>query len=145
MNAKEYLSQAFHVDQRIDSKLAQVMRLRESATKCTQTLSDMPHSSSPNLQSLESTVCKIVDLENEINADIDKLVDLKAEARKVINKVDDPDQQLILELRYLCYKPWDYIMETLGYSETSIYRLHGEALKKIAVPSDCADLDDPSE
>ena len=65
---------------------------------------------------------------------IDRLVDLKAEARRVINAVSDPDQQLILELRYLCYKPWNEIMTELGYSEPTIYRLHGEALKKICVP-----------
>ena len=48
----------------------------------------------------------------------------------MINAVSDPDQQLILELRYLCYKPWNEIMTELGYSEPTIYRLHGEALKK---------------
>ena len=128
MTAREYLSQAFHIDQRINSKLSQVMRLRETATNCTATLSDMPRPDSPN------TICKIVDLEREINEDIDRLVDLKAEARRVINAVSDPDQQLILELRYLCYKPWNEIMTELGYSEPTIYRLHGEALKKICVP-----------
>ena len=75
-----------------------------------------------------------MDLEREINADIDRLVDLKAEARKAINAVTDPDQQLILELRYLCYKPWLEIAETIGYSEPTVYRLHGEALKNIRVP-----------
>ena len=87
---------------------------------------------------MEETICKIVDLEREINADIDRLVDLKAEARKAINAVSDPVQQLILELRYLCYKPWLEIMEELGLSETSIYRIHGEALKNFMVPrKDC--------
>ena len=42
MTAREYLSQAFHIDQRINSKLSQVMRLLETATNCTATLSDMP-------------------------------------------------------------------------------------------------------
>ncbi len=134
MNAKEYLSQAFHIDQRIDSKIQQVMRLRESATKCTQTISDMPRADSPNLQTLESTVCKIIDLENEINADIDRLVDLKAEARKVIGEVSDPDQQLILELRYLCYKNWEEIADELGYGMTWIHKLHGRALANVTVP-----------
>ena len=97
-------------------------------------LSDMPRPDSPNKQRMEETICKIVDLEREINEDIDRLVDLKAEARRVINAVSDPDQQLILELRYLCYKPWNEIMTELGYSEPTIYRLHGEALKKICVP-----------
>lgn len=134
MNAKEYLSQAMHIDQRINSKLEQVMKLRETATKATATLSDMPRPDSPNLQSMENTICKIVDLEREINADIDRLVDLKAEARQVISELKDPDQQLILELRYLCYWPWTDIMEELGISETSVYRIHGEALKKVVVP-----------
>ena len=134
MNAKEYLSQAMYIDQRINSKLEQVTRLRENVTNCTATLSDMPRPDSPNRQRMADTICKIVDLEREINEDIDRLVDLKAEARRVINAVSDPDQQLILELRYLCYKPWNEIMTELGYSEPTIYRLHGEALKKICVP-----------
>lgn len=136
MTAKEYLSQAFHIDQRISSKLSQVMRLREAATSCTATLSDMPRPDSPSRQQMADTICKIVDLEREINEDIDRLVDLKAEARRAINAVSDPDQQLILELRYLCYKPWNEIMRELGYSEPTIYRLHGEALKKILVPGE---------
>ena len=134
MNAKEYLSQAMYIDQRINSKLEQVTRLRENVTNCTATLSDMPRPDSPNKQRMEETICKIVDLEREINADIDRLVDLKAETRKAINAVSDPVQQLILELRYLCYKPWLEIAETIGYSEATVYRLHGEALKNIAVP-----------
>ena len=42
MNAKEYLSQVMYIDQRINSKLEQVTRLRENVTNCTATLSDMP-------------------------------------------------------------------------------------------------------
>ncbi len=134
MNAKEYLSQAFHIDQRINSKLEQVMKLRDAVTNCTATLSDMPRSDTPRLQSMEDNIVKLVDLEREINSDIDRLIDLKAEARRVINQITDPDQQLVLELRYLCYRPWTEIMDALGYSEATIYRLHGEALKNIVVP-----------
>ncbi|MBQ8616452.1 MAG: DUF1492 domain-containing protein [Oscillospiraceae bacterium] len=134
MSAKEYLSQAMYIDQRINSKLEQVMTLRETATKATATLSDMPRSDSPNLQSMENTIVKIVDLENEINRDIDRLVDLKAEVRQLIAALENPEQQLILELRYLCFKQWSAIMEEMGISETSVYRIHGEALKNIVVP-----------
>ena len=134
MSAKEYLSQAMYIDQRINSKLEQVMTLRDTATKATATLSDMPRSDSPNLQSMENTIVKIVDLENEINRDIDRLVDLKAEVRQLIAALENPEQQLILELRYLCFKQWSAIMEEMGISETSVYRIHGEALKNIVVP-----------
>ena len=133
MNAKEYLSQVMYIDRRIDSKLEQVMSLREAATKATATLSDMPRPDSPNIRSMEDTIVKIIDLENEINRDIDRLIDLKAEACRLISQVKEPDQQLVLELRYLCYKPWNEIMVELGCSEPTVYRLHGEALKKISV------------
>ena len=136
MTVKEYLSQAYRIDQRINSKLEQVASLRALATKATSTLSDTPPSGSRNVQSMENVIVKIIDLENEINEDIDMLVDLKREIVGVIKRIDNPEYQTLLELRYLCYKPWNEIMTELGYSEPTIYRLHGEALKKIRVPGE---------
>ena len=42
MTAKEYLSQAHRLDQRIDAKIAQVASLNDLATKCSATLTGMP-------------------------------------------------------------------------------------------------------
>ena len=67
MTVKEYLSQAYRIDQRINSKLEQVASLRALATKATSTLSDTPPSGSRNVQSMENVIVKIIDLENEIN------------------------------------------------------------------------------
>ena len=131
MNAKEYLSQVMHIDQRINSKLEQVVKLRESATKATATLSDMPRSDSQSMQTMENTICKIVDLEREINADIDALVDLKAQARRVISQLRNPDQQLVLELRYLCYRSWEEIAEVMHMHIRTVYKVHGRALLKV--------------
>lgn len=49
MTVKEYLSQAYRIDQRINSKLEQVASLRALATKATSTLSDTPPSGSRNV------------------------------------------------------------------------------------------------
>ena len=48
MTVKEYLQQGYRIDQRINSKIAQVTNLRELATKATATLSDMPGNATPN-------------------------------------------------------------------------------------------------
>lgn len=109
MTAKEYLQQAFRIDQRINGKMELAARLRESATKVTTHLSDMPRASSPNLQTMEDTVAKIVDLEADINRDVDALVDLKREIVKTIDSLEKPEHQMILESRYLCYKSWEQI------------------------------------
>ena len=136
MNAKEFLEQVRYVDRTINSKLEQLHRLRDEATKATSLVSDMPHGSSPNLQRLEDTIVKIIDLENEINNDIDWLIDLKKAARLAINAMASPEERLILEMRYLCYKTWTEIAETVGCSESNIYRLHGFALMNFVVPAD---------
>ena len=134
MTSKEYLQQGYRIDQRINSKIAQVTNLRELATKATATLSDMPGNASPNTHRMEDIIVKMVDLENEINADIDSLVDLKAEMVSVIKNVRNPELQTLLELRYLCFRTWEQIADELGYSIESIYRLHREALKNIKMP-----------
>lgn len=135
MTAKEYLSQAHRIDQRINAKLEQVMALRALATKATSTLSDMPRAESPNVCRMEDIIIKIVDSENEINAEIDRLVDLKREMRGVIGAVSQPDYQTLLELRYLCFKTWEQIAVSMGYSIQHIYRIHELALREIRVPA----------
>ncbi len=104
MNVKSYLSQAYRIDQRINSKLEQVQSLRELATKATATLGDDRPKETRNFQRMEDIICKIIDLESEINSDIDKLVDLKREIVKLIKSIPNPEHQTILELRYLCFK-----------------------------------------
>ena len=135
MTAKEYLSQAYHLDKRIDSKIEQLKALNLLATKCTSTLSDMPKSQSISNSRLEDTVVKIVDLQEEINRDIDRLVDLKREIMGVIKAVPNVEYQTILEKRYLCFISWEQIAVDMNYSMQHIHRMHSLALKEITVPS----------
>ena len=129
--AKDFLSQAYRIDQRINSKLEQIQSLRELATKATATLSDSPVSGSRNVHSMSDIIDKMIDLEAEINADIDRLVDLKREIMTVIKRVENPEYQTLLELRYLCFKTWEHIAVTLGFSIQHIHRLHDAALKSV--------------
>ena len=132
MTSKEYLSQAYHLDKRIDSKIEQLKALNLLATKCTSTLSDMPKSQSISNSRLEDTVVKIVDLQEEINRDIDRLVDLKREIVEVIKSVDNTEYQILLEKRYLCFHTWEQIAVDMHYSGKWIQKLHDRALDVVA-------------
>ena len=132
MSTKDYLSQAYRIDQRLNSKLAQVMCLRDLLGKATGTLSGAPKAATPNPHSMEDTIAKMVDLENEINEDIDALVDLKAEIMRRIKRVENTEYQTILELRYLCFKRWEEVSVELGYSMQHLFRLHDEALEAVS-------------
>ena len=138
MNPKEYMAQAFLLDQQIDTKLEQVDSLRRLAVKATNLMTGMPGSPSRNQSSMEDIVIKMVDLEREINSDIDALVDLKRQMVRLLRQVPDTEHRMVLEKRYLCFKPWEQIALDLGFSIHHLYKIHNEALKEIAnwIPKD---------
>lgn len=135
MKARDYLGQAFRLDQRINSKIEQVRSLNDLAAKCTSTVTGMPGNPNRGKDSIGDTVAKIVDLQEEINRDIDALVDLKAEIYSVIRAIDNVECQTLLELRYLSFMRWEEIAVQLNYGMENIYRLHRKALNLVSIPS----------
>ena len=134
MTNKGYLSQARHLDTRIKSKLQQVDSLNELATNCSMILTGMPRNSSASNSRMAEAITKIVDLQNEINRDIDKLVELKREIMGVIKAVQNPDFQTILEKRYLCFLSWEKIAVDMDYDLRYVHKLHTQALEACKIP-----------
>ena len=134
MNKREYLNQAYRLDQRINSKLEQLAQLKALATKVTTGMSDMPGSPTRNVKKNEDIILKIIDLENEINDRIDELVDLKKDIVHRINEVNNPEYKLILELRYLCFRSWEEIAVEMDYGIDNVFRVHRKALDSVQIP-----------
>jgi DNA-directed RNA polymerase specialized sigma subunit len=129
MTAKEYLLQAYLLEERIDSKLEQVEALRSLATKSTAIIRSHPGSGGGNDSFMEDAIIKIVDMEREITAEMERMVDLKKEIAETISRVEDQALRTLLEMRYLCYRDWPEIKKALGYSNASIHRMHKQALE----------------
>lgn len=136
MTAREYLSQAYYLDQRINSKIEQVESLNDLARKAGCAISGMPRNPNRAVSPMADAVGKIVDLQAEINADIARMVELKAEIMEVIGQVDDPESQTLLEKRYLNFHTWGQIAEDMGYNVRHLYRIHDRALLEIKIPED---------
>ena len=81
-------------------------------------------------RSMSEASLKLKQTTAEINADIDRLVDLKREMATLIERVNDPSQRLLLEMRYLCGNTWEDIAQKMGYDLRWVYRLHGKALQE---------------
>lgn len=58
---------------------------------------------------------------------------IKGEILRAINSLPDQDQRSVLIHRYINIREWHEIAEALSFSERHVYRLHGEALKKIRI------------
>lgn len=132
MKIKEYLMQAYRIDQRINSKLEQIAALHDLATKATVTYWDMPKNPNKGGSRIEDAIIKIINLESEINSDIDELVDLKADITHLIKMLDSHEYQIILEQRYLCFKSWEQMAVDMGYSIQHTFRLHDKALRELS-------------
>ena len=131
MNAKEYLGQAYRLDQRITSKLQQVESLRSLTERVTVAYGGEVVSHSRNLTSLQDTIVRLMEAEEELNQEIDKLVDLKIEISNIISEVRNESYRLILEKRYLCFLPWDQIAADLNISRRWVLIQHDRAVNVV--------------
>ena len=131
MQAKEFLNQAFLIDQRIRSKSEQIRTLHEIATSCSTNITGMPRNPNRGGSRMADAVCKMVDLENEIARDMDALIAVKRKIVVVINAVDDITLRTLLEKRYLCGATWEDISCDLCFNKRWTLRLHDRALEAV--------------
>ena len=128
VTAKEYLRQLKTLDNMINAKLLERERIRALSEKVTVSQSEKVQCSSGG--GFENVVIKIQELEDEINADVDKLVDLKREARGLIGKLEDERYKAVLSMRYISDMTFEMIAETMHYSLGTIHNLHARGLKE---------------
>ena len=137
MTAKEYLKQAYLLDHRINADIAEMERLRKMAYSI-RSSGTGPHFSSTRVTEapFTRTLEKLWEMEEQINAEIDRLVDLKAQIIKVIGALSDPDERMVLQYRYVENMTWEQIGDKLFVDERSARRWHDKALKHITMPKE---------
>ena len=131
MNAKEYLSQVYTLEQIIKSNVDQIESLNEMATKYTSFLSFTPGGTNKSNSRMEDTVARIVDMKEELDAEINKLYDLRDEIVAVIKSVENLEYRSILAYRYLCNMKWKSIADRMHYGITWTKKLHERALNVV--------------
>lgn len=129
MTAKEFLGQAYRLDQRINSKLQQIDSLRSLTQKVTQSYDGEVVSHTRNVSSLEDVIIRLMEAEEELNQQIDKLVDTKIEIANLIDRIHNESYRLILEKRYLCFLSWEQIGIDMKYSRRWLMSKHERALE----------------
>ena len=142
MNAKQYLKQAYKLNELIESDKEELESLRSLATSISGDMTQERVQSSPSNDKILNVISKIIDLENEIDEEIEKLITLKKQIRDVINKVEDVNERLVLKYRYLIFLQWDEICIKLNYSKRQMYRIHDSALESVKVPFEKMALND---
>lgn len=131
MTAKEYLEQYRALDLMINAKMERASLWRQRAEYVSP--SGTAGKTGRIADRVGDTVAKIADLEREINADIDALVDLGREIAARIGEVGSDRHRQVLELHYLNGLSLEEIAEKMNYSYRQICRIHGRALEEIVL------------
>lgn len=136
MTAKQYLKQAYRLNDLIKSNQQELadLRLLSDGVPGIDYSKERVQSSPSQDAPFVHIVCKIIELENEINAEINRMVSLKLEIRSVINAVQDHDERLLLKYRYLNFMQWDDICEHMQVSMRTAHRIHAAALANVQIP-----------
>ncbi len=131
MNAKEYLSRAWNIELQVQSKLEQIEALKSLACRVTSSVGNEGVSHSRNITSMQDTIVRIVEAEEELNRRIDDLVAMRMEVMGVIDQVQDVTLRVILEKRYLSFHTWEQIAISMGYTVRWTLIKHEEALRMV--------------
>ena len=127
MTAKEYLRSIKYLDNAINAKQAELDRLKRDMCSIRGVSYDSDKVQGGITDSMK-IVDKIIELNNVINAEIDKLVDLKAEAHNKIEKVCNEKFISLLTDIYINGYTLEQVAEKADKTYMTICRWHGQAL-----------------
>lgn len=135
MKAKEFLRQAYRLNELINSDLEELQNLRDlSRSVSSPVLEEKVNGTKSTDPPFVRYVGKIVDLEKQIQQEVDCLIKLKTDIREAINQMEDVDEKLLLRYRYINFLNWEEICVNLNVSMRTVHRLHSSALQHLKVP-----------
>lgn len=131
MNAgevKQYLSQVKLINLNVSSRQRELDAIRATMTKASTSKLVEDKVNETETQHFDDKYMRLFELDEDINNEIDKLIELQRKIRKQINGLDDPLSIIVLRERYLNDESWESIADSLKQSVRNIHRIHGQAL-----------------
>ena len=129
--AREYLMERNRLDSRIALELAQLDSIRERGMSMTHLLEALPSGTLGDR--VADAAARAADLEAETLADYEKLLQKQQEIKNTIRSLPEGLPRMVLELRYLQAMPFFRIAMALHVEERHVYRLHKDALRRLAL------------
>lgn len=130
----KFLKRYKQIDKEINQLLLEKREIFSLGTKITPTYSDMPKGIGEN-NKIQSTIEKLEAQENKINQKVDLLYKVKEDIEKALYTVKDDTLRVLLRYRYINGLTWEKIAVNMHYTYQWVYKLHGEALRKLKVDS----------
>ena len=130
MNAQEYLNHYRDLNNSINDLLEERQRWISIATKITPPPKRYESSGTVS-DKIGNSVPEIADIENQINAEIDELVELRKEIRKIIVSIDNKRYRSLLTRYYILGMSWEKVAESLKCDKRTVYKWRNKAFEEI--------------
>ncbi len=140
MKAKDYLLQVSKIDKLIANKLIEKEQWLIIAQGTSGTAEGERVQSSGNQQKMADSVCKMIEIDEEINKYIDKLIDIKQDVIHTIEQLQ-PIEYDILHIVYIQFKDFNDVATKYNKSIKWVNRIHGRALANVQKVIDKMSLD----
>jgi DNA-directed RNA polymerase specialized sigma24 family protein len=131
MDAKSYLRQVEKLEKQITNKLVEQGQWRDMAHGITASIGGERVQTSSSQQKMANAVERCIDMEAEIDALVDSLVETKKDVIATIEQLDSPTEYDILHKRYIQFLPLQEIADRYNREYTTITTAHGRALKNV--------------
>lgn len=138
--AKEFLGQIKKINVMIENKIAEVEHWKSVALGIVPSGVDIKVNgvvqqmdkvqASGSQQKMADAICKYIDLQAEINADIDNLIDTRKNIIETIELLEAEKYDLLHKV-YVQGFTLDEVAEVYGFSYSWATTLHGRALKDV--------------
>lgn len=130
MEAKEFMNQVRKLDLMITNKLIEVEQWKAMAANTTVASEGERVQASSSQQKMADAIAKYIDIQAEIDADIDRLVDTKQNVIRTIERLE-PVEYDVLHKRYIQYMSLQDIATKYDRQYTWATTLHGQALASL--------------
>lgn len=130
VTAKEYLRQYKLMTARIRNREHDLAELREERESISINLDGMPHGTSLSDKTAR-LAAQLADAEEEIIELRSEAWSIRMEIVRTLNRIQTPEYNTLLYLRYIEGKTWEQIAVEMHYTFRHTTRLHGDALREV--------------
>ena len=138
MTPKEYLKQPDAMKKHINSLEVELEEMKALSVSVSAVRYDeerinsgTKNTEAPFIRSLE----RIAETENKIEKAKQALLNLQWDISEAIATLDDVDERAVLRARYVNGKSWGVIAKQMCYSQSTVHRIHANALNHFSVPN----------
>ena len=132
MTGKDYLKEYKELRTLIKRNEARLKELEETKDLISANVTDERVQASTVGSKVERLAVRIADLERKIIDEKLEAVEKMTSIHENINRLDDVDEQIVLELRYIRSMNFTSIAEGLGFSISKVYRVHRRGVENIS-------------